>query len=235
MPAETTPDDVFHTYLDAWRLGLKSLAIYRDGSKLQQPLNVKDGKALAASVPETPPEGATRPARRKLPDERQSLTHKFSIAGFDGYITVGMYEDGSQGEIFITMAKQGSVISGLMDSFALAVSIALQYGVPLSVLVDKFAHVRFEPSGYSSNPAIVYAKSIPDYVFRWLAQKFLPAEERADQPSTPDLEDASVGPAQNDLFQGQEDAPPCSNCGFVMVRSGSCYKCQNCGSTSGCS
>ena len=238
MPAESTVDDVMKTYLDAWRMGLKSIALYRDGSKKAQPVNLSKDKAGAGV--ETKPDDAMWMQRRRLPDERQSITHKFSIAGLDGYITVGMYEDGRPGEIFITMAKQGSVISGLMDSFATSISIALQYGVPVRVLVDKFTHVRFEPSGFSTNPAIGYAKSIVDYVFRWMALKFLTPGERAERPSQ-DLEDAShadmlgVGPAQNDLFQGQQDAPPCSSCGFVMVRSGSCYKCMNCGSTSGCS
>jgi ribonucleoside-diphosphate reductase alpha chain len=236
MPNESTVEDVLRTYVDAWRMGLKAIAIYRDGSKKAQPVVLsKDGQQQGAAD-EQRPDDATWIERRRLPDERSSITHKFSIAGLDGYITVGMYEDGRPGEIFVTIAKQGSVISGLMDSFATSISIALQYGVPLSVLVDKFSHVRFEPSGFSTNPAIGYAKSIVDYVFRWLSLKFLTPAERAEHP-TPDLEEASVvtGPRQKDLFQGQEDAPPCSNCGFVMVRSGACYKCMNCGSTSGCS
>jgi len=223
--------------MDAWRMGLKAIAIYRDGSKKQQPVNVGGKKGEDAMSALGLPVSRER---RKLPDERQSITHKFSIAGLDGYITVGMYEDGSPGEIFVTMAKQGSVISGLMDSFATSISIALQYGVPLDVLVDKFSHVRFEPSGFSTNPQIGYAKSIVDYIFRWLATKFLKPEARHDSdPATPDLEasarDVPSGPSQNDLFQGQEDAPPCPSCGWVMVRSGSCYKCLNCGGTSGCS
>ncbi len=241
MPADATVEDVMKTYMDAWRLGLKAIAIYRDGSKKAQPLVTRGNGsgAQAAKGPSQAPTAPPRPVRRKLPDERQSITHKFSIAGLDGYITVGMYEDGTPGEIFVTMAKQGSVISGLMDCFATSVSIALQYGVPLRVLVEKFSHVRFEPSGYSSNPQIGYAKSIVDYIFRWLGYKFLPEEAPDLHNGTPDLEatatDRSPGPAQTDLFQGQEDAPPCSVCGFIMVRSGSCYKCQNCGSTSGCS
>ena len=237
LPNSSTVEDVERAYRDAWRLGLKAIAIYRDGSKKHQPLNIS-----RKSAEEPGPVGAlVKRERRKLPDERNSITHKFSIAGLDGYITVGMYEDGTPGEIFVTMAKQGSVISGLMDSFATAVSIALQYGVPLEVLVDKFSHVRFEPSGFSTNPQIGYAKSIVDYIFRWLAIKFLKPEARrsVSEQATPDLEDSArdlpVGPAQNDLFQGQEDAPPCPSCGFVMVRNGACYKCLNCGGTSGCS
>lgn len=223
MPNHATIDDVKDTFMKAWKLGLKAISIYRDGSKTYQPV-------VTSSKPPI-----ITPHRRRLPDERKSITHKFSIAGHEGYITVGMYDDGSPGEIFIVMAKQGSVISGLMDAFATAISIALQYGVPLKVLVDKFAHVRFEPSGYSSNPAIGYAKSIIDYIFRYLALKFLPPEERPINGS-PDLEEGDGNLAkQSDLFQNQEDAPPCQSCGFIMVRSGSCYRCLNCGSTSGCS
>jgi ribonucleoside-diphosphate reductase alpha chain len=242
MPGESTVKDVLDTYMDAWRMGLKAIAIYRDGAKKAQPVVTKKADepaaAPAAAIVET-----RKPYRRRLPDERLSLTHKFSIAGLDGYITVGMYHDGKPGEIFITVAKQGSVINGLMDAFATSVSIALQYGVPLEVLVGKFAHVRFEPAGYSSNPAIGYAKSIVDYVFRWLESKFL--EGKVDAPPSaepPDLE-ANAGvvpetphqPGLPGLFQNQEDAPPCPTCGFVMVRSGACYKCTNCGATSGCS
>lgn len=240
MPGESTVQDVLDTYMDAWRMGLKAIAIYRDGAKKAQPVVTKKAEAPEAANGKVVEAGPPKPYRRRLPDERLSLTHKFSIAGLDGYITVGMYHDGKPGEIFITVAKQGSVINGLMDAFATSVSIALQYGVPLEVLVGKFAHVRFEPAGYSSNPAIGYAKSIVDYVFRWLESKFL--EGRDGVPTVnepPDLE-ASSGvvrqtPHQPGLFQNQEDAPPCPTCGFVMVRSGACYKCTNCGATSGCS
>jgi len=238
MPNSATMDDILNTYLDAWRMGLKAIAIYRDGSKTQ-PVNTTKAKQNTV-VEEAAAEPVWHPQRRRLPDERRAITHKFSIAGHDGYITCGMYDDGSPGEIFVVMAKQGSVISGLMDAFATSISMVLQYGVPLQVLVDKFSHVRFEPSGFSSNPAIGYAKSIVDYIFRWMALKFLPPEKRMVDPKTPDLEEVArdateTDAAQADLFQGQGDAPPCSSCGFVMVRSGSCYKCQNCGATSGCS
>jgi ribonucleoside-diphosphate reductase alpha chain len=228
MPSDATIEDVERIFMMAWKLGLKAIAIYRDGSKKAQPVVTKPEKADMKLE-------HWEPVRRKLPDERQSLTHKFSIAGLDGYITVGMYEDGTPGEIFITIAKQGSVISGLMDCFATAISIALQYGVPLKVLAEKFAHVRFEPSGYSSNPQIGYAKSIVDYIFRWLALKFL--TEKINGSKEIDLEATlkKPEPMQVDLFHNQEDAPPCSVCGFIMVRSGSCYKCPNCGATSGCS
>jgi ribonucleoside-diphosphate reductase alpha chain len=240
LPTTATVEDVYRTYIDAWQMGLKAVAIYRDGSKTQQPVSTskdaKGGNGKAEEAIGTAP----KPVRTRLADERQSITHKFTIGGLDGYITVGMYEDHTPGEIFITMAKQGSVISGLMDSFATSISIALQYGVPLKVLVDKFSHVRFEPNGYSTNPQIGYAKSIVDYVFRWLELKFLPNDQKDSADSmVPDLEAregvVAPSPAQDDLFTPQLDAPPCSACGFIMVRSGSCYKCQNCGATSGCS
>jgi ribonucleoside-diphosphate reductase alpha chain len=262
MPAEATVDEVGEAYLTAWKLGLKAVAIYRDGSKRTQPLNTgksKEEKAadnVAAAAIAAADE--MRVKRRKLPDERNSITHKFDIAGHEGYITVGMYEDGSPGEIFVMMSKQGSTISGLMDSFATAISYALQYGVPLQFLVDKFAHMRFEPSGFSKNPQIPYAKSIVDYLFRWMASKFLDEEAKrevgiieADRsleskttgavtsapialaiaPSLRDGKDSGMRQA----FINQADAPPCPDCGSIMVRNGSCYKCMNCGSTSGCS
>ena len=165
--------DIANAYLESWRLGLKAVAVYRDGCKRSQPLSTSKEplEAKAGDAPEP------RPARRKLPDERRSITHKVSIAGHEGYITVGMYEDGTPGEIFLVMAKEGSTISGLMDAFATSISMALQYGVPLEALVEKFSHVRFEPSGFTKNPEIPFAKSITDYIFRWLAAKFLSPED----------------------------------------------------------
>src|SRR5881398_72664 len=176
MPTDVTVDEIMQAYTESWRLGLKAVAVYRDGSKRTQPLNTskEEKKAAAAEAKET------RPFRRKLPDERRSITHKFDIAGHEGYITAGMYEDAQPGEIFITMSKEGSTISGLMDSFATAISMALQYGVPLRVLVDKFSHMRFEPSGFTKNPDIPIAKSIMDYIFRWLASKFLDREAQQE-------------------------------------------------------
>ena len=178
MPTDVSVDEIMHAYTESWKLGLKAVAIYRDGSKRTQPLNTskdKEEKKVAAV------EGKeSRPLRRKLPDERRSFTHKFDIAGHEGYITAGMYEDGQPGEIFITMSKEGSTISGLMDSFATAISMALQYGVPLRVLVDKFSHMRFEPSGFTKNPDIPMAKSIMDYIFRWLAIKFLDGDAQQE-------------------------------------------------------
>ena len=176
-----------------------------------------------------------RTPRRKLPDERESITHKFSIGGYEGYITVGMYEDGSPGEIFITMAKGGSTISGLMDSLALAISLTLKYGVPLKFLVEKFAHVRFEPSGWTGNRQIPYAKSIVDYIFRWLGLKFLGQEYgMADGGQSAGASAIEMGGNPNLLFgSASADAPLCSECGSIMSKNGSCYKCGNCGGTSG--
>src|SRR6266545_4256254 len=179
MPTDATVEDIMHAYTESWTLGLKAVAIYRDGSKRTQPLNTSRDKKdeNKAEVAES---NEARPLRRKLPDERRSITHKFDIAGHEGYITAGTYEDGQPGEIFITMSKEGSTISGLMDSFATAISMALQYGVPLRVLVDKFSHMRFEPSGFTKNPDIPMAKSIMDYIFRWLATKFLDGDAQQE-------------------------------------------------------
>jgi ribonucleoside-diphosphate reductase alpha chain len=257
MPSTATPQDVETAYLEAWKLGLKAIAVYRDGCKRSQPLNTKSEDGAPA---EAQPE---RLARRRLPDERRSITHKFSIGGHEGYMTVGMYDDGTPGELFVTMAKEGSVVSGLMDNFATMISMALQYGVPLKVLADKFSHTRFEPSGFTGNPEIPIAKSITDYIFRWLALKFLPAEPgAATQPYLPGVEPAPPRRAAqktiearpvpvaadaakangvngvsgtNGAAERQTDAPPCPTCGSITVRNGACYKCTNCGSTTGCS
>ena len=316
VPSDVSVDEIAEAYLQSWKLGLKAVAIYRDGCKRSQPLSTsKDQTKVrveAAPGVGVVVEGQPRAVRRRLPDERRAITHKFSIAGHDGYVTVGMYEDGQPGEIFLVMAKEGSVVSGLMDCFATAVSMALQYGVPLQVLVDKFSHVRFEPSGFTNNPEIPIAKSIVDYIFRWLASKFLAKdqqraigvhvkEEESGQgtgmpgshgpgapggasstepgsgpralpislvsgpisgpaassrvvttgPSTTSPSprgtspgtggQGSVGAAATDpsrsmfAFRPDEDAPPCPDCGSIMVRNGACYKCLNCGATSGCS
>ena len=179
-------------------------------------------------------------AEMRLPDERKSITHKFSVGGHEGYLTVGMYENGDPGEIFIVMAKEGSSVSGLVDSIATLTSIALQYGVPLSVLVNKFSHTRFEPSGFTNNQDIPIAKSIMDYVFRWLALKFMPSdkpEQKEEKDANPKLLTLMSKMEKNEkqTFDVQSDAPSCPTCGGIMVRNGSCYKCLNCGSTSGCS
>jgi len=250
MPEETTVDEIQEAYLEGWRLGLKAVAIYRDGCKRSQPLSTKmDSRAANESDAALAPSAAApvvsdRPIRHKLPDERRALTHKFSINGHEGYITVGLYDSGQPGEIFLTMAKEGSTISGLMDAFATSISLALQYGVPLKALVDKFSHMRYEPSGFTKNPEIPIAKSITDYIFRWLASRFLSTDEKravgvimAELPTATPTEPAPGGDATGVKFTVDvgTDAPSCHECGAIMVRNGSCYKCNNCGSTSGCS
>ncbi|HLQ76233.1 MAG TPA: vitamin B12-dependent ribonucleotide reductase, partial [Terriglobia bacterium] len=251
LPSEVTVEEIEKAYIEGWRLGLKAVAIYRDGSKRTQPLSTSAKDAKSGKEVEG------RPVRRHLPVERHSITHKFGVAGHEGYLTIGMYEDGAPGEIFIVMAKEGSTLSGVMDSFATTCSMALQYGVPLKVLVDKFSHTRFEPSGFTSNPQVPYAKSVMDYIFRYLASKFLPVEEaRAlgvqvdEAPLTAltvptAMNRASVAapaakssqPAMKGALVDiqDRDAPACFECGSLMVRNGACYKCLNCGSTSGCS
>jgi ribonucleoside-diphosphate reductase alpha chain len=256
MPEEATAQDISEAYMEAWKGGVKAIAIYRDGSKRSQPLSTsKEDRGAKASVA---PKGAPVAKRRRLPDERQSITHKFSVAGHDGYLTVGMYEDGTPGEIFIVMAKAGSTLSGVMDSFATAVSLGLQHGVPLRLLVGKFSHIRFEPHGFTKNPDIPIAKSIVDYIFRWLGIKFLgeaPASAQHEEAKEDPLEARGVQPVaevQLKLINGgangmskrdpndersfvtQSDAPPCTECGAIMVRRGACYSCLNCGATSGC-
>src|SRR6202051_3108082 len=176
VPKEATVDEITQAYIQAWKLGAKAISIYRDGSKRMQPLNTSKDKTPAEIAQQAAAQLVTRPVRRKLPDERQAITHKFDIQGHEGYITVGLFEDHQPGEIFLVMAKEGSTISGFADAFAQAISYALQYGVPLQVLVDKFSYVRFEPSGMTKNPEIRFAKSIVDYIFRWLATKFLSPE-----------------------------------------------------------
>ena len=352
MPEAATAEEIERVYLEGWKLGLKAIAIYRDNSKRSQPLSTgkKTGDAGAESVDSEEVEKLRKqlakaqveaglPHRRRLPAERSAVTHKFDIAGHEGYITVGLYPDGQPGEIFLKMAKEGSTVSGLMDTFATTVSVALQYGVPLKDLVNKFAHVRFEPSGFTGNQEIPIAKSIVDYIFRWLGSRFLSPDDKvnlglidrtavvADVPaSSPgSATDPSGGPCPAGLsadappapyavanggspvdppaatdtdapkatavsartaeapkpaseplaviatngslgnghaangngkasngnggsspvtlsfgntkvsFQTQADAPSCAECGSIMVRNGSCYKCLNCGSTSGCS
>ena len=252
VPKEATVDEITQAYVQAWKLGAKAVSIYRDGSKRTQPLNTSKDKTAAEIAQQAAASMVTGPVRRKLPDERQAITHKFDIQGHEGYITVGLFENGQPGEIFLVMAKEGSTISGFADAFAQAISYALQYGVPLQALVDKFSHVRFEPSGMTRNPEIRFAKSIVDYIFRWMASKFLSPEaqyhagvngreldEAAPAPAAAPAEAAAAPKAStagslHSTIQNQEDAPPCSTCGSIMIRSGACYKCSNCGNTSGC-
>jgi ribonucleoside-diphosphate reductase alpha chain len=332
MPESATSEDIEDVYVQGWKLGLKAIAIYRDGSKRSQPLSTgkkkdKDAEANIPSAGDAPVlalTGEPKPYRRRLPDERRAVTHKFQVSGHEGYITVGLYPDGQPGEIFLRMAKEGSTVSGLMDSLATMTSIALQYGVPLRDLVNKFAHVRFEPSGFTGNAEVPIAKSIVDYVFRWMGSRFLPKDDRdalgiiggeivaetptgsatsptiaapfgealdstvAASPPAPSPSSGGVGgdrPAPAPLqpavaqvevddarprastptttgngngqhtggsngngavlvslasgpkmaFSVSADSPSCMDCGSIMVRSGSCYKCLNCGATSGCS
>ncbi|MFN2446386.1 MAG: vitamin B12-dependent ribonucleotide reductase [Vicinamibacterales bacterium] len=273
VPKDATVDEIEQAYIESWRLGAKAISIYRDGSKRTQPLNTSRGASSSTGALAAGSEAGTSkaavdaavaaalasraPVRRKLPDERQAITHKFDISGHEGYITVGLFEDGQPGEIFLVMAKEGSTISGFADAFAQAISYALQYGVPLQVLVDKFSHVRFEPSGMTKNAEVRFAKSIVDYIFRWMASKFLSPEAqfRAGVNNRDEvMEEHGNGHGENGrtdvqppvnpapkpatssfaAIQNQEDAPPCSTCGSIMVRSGACYKCGNCGTTSGC-
>jgi ribonucleoside-diphosphate reductase alpha chain len=305
LPPDCTVEDIEDAYLEAWRLGLKAIAVYRDGCKRTQPLSTSAAQAssngaaepksavIAAAavvvagdqvlgqlsaeerrIVETMRSRGRRPAgpppamRYKLADERRSLTHKFSIAGHEGYITVGLYADGNPGEIFIRMAKEGSVIAGLMDSFATAISLALQHGVPMTILCEKFKGTRFEPSGFTGNMEVPMATSIMDYLFRWLAVRFMgdeshPAARAAagqlDLPGVPVLVeegDVDAAEASGEIkilpqpsvpkivvekpgaprgFVSETDAPPCHECGTLMVRNGACHKCPNCGATSGCS
>ncbi len=323
MPERASAEDIEDVYMQGWKLGLKAIAIYRDGSKRSQPLSTgkKKEASAEATIPtagEAPVPGLTgepKPYRRRLPDERRAVTHKYQVAGHEGYITVGLYPDGQPGEIFLRMAKEGSTVSGLMDTLATMTSIALQYGVPLRDLVNKFTHVRFEPSGFTGNPEVPIAKSIVDYIFRWMGSRFLDKDDRnalgilggevvAQVPGTathlsavldhPDesttetdstvaaslpapstssggeggvrplslapvarvgeaatpasngngnghtngsngLAKAALGAAQPVAFSVSADSPSCMDCGSIMVRNGSCYKCLNCGSTSGCS
>jgi ribonucleoside-diphosphate reductase alpha chain len=351
MPEHSTAAEIAQVYIDGWKLGLKAIAVYRDNSKRSQPLNTKKegGTDAASAAPASvSPEVQTvyKPLRRRLPDERASITHKFNVGGHEGYLTIGLYEDGTPGEIFLRMAKEGSTISGLMDSFATAVSLALQYGVPLKDLVNKFSHLRFEPAGFTTNRDIPMAKSLVDYIFRYMATKFMNRDEQdvvgivnrqlslseatvsgvapvdaapspagatasgTPSPARPTTSDSAPGrsaegsgdpaasaqlesgtegagpeapvepassdegaagsaapdsnPAPNGLLDGLKivaqnasaaeksreerlsvgqapvvfdtaDSPACTECGSIMVRNGSCYKCINCGATSGCS
>jgi len=255
VPTQITAEEIAETYHQAWKLGLKAIAVYRDGCKRSQPLNTSF-KSMQDTTKQAAPDVVAKPYRRKLPDERRAITHKFSIAGHEGYITAGLYEDGTPGEIFLVMSKEGTVVSGLMDSYATAISMALQYGVPLKVLINKFSHTRFEPSGITNNRDIPFAKSIVDYIFRWMASKFMSPEDQYEagvlnrNATTSTVTNAPVTTTEQTaaIMAGatvdrqepwsiklQEDAPPCTDCGSMMIRNGVCYKCVNCGTTSGCS
>jgi ribonucleoside-diphosphate reductase alpha chain len=281
MPEDSTIEEISNAYVESWKLGLKAVAIYRDNSKRSQPLNAggkkeekKEEKVAATEIVTASPaqlesrqpmqrELFARAQREKMPVERASITHKFSVGGHEGYVTVGMYEDGRPGEVFVKMSKEGSTLSGVMDGLALTLSMGLQYGVPLKVLVDKLVNTRFEPSGITANPNIRFVSSVLDYLARWLGSKFISADY-LKQNGTPAEVAAAIMPAQplpplprlQTLFpaiaptpatsqqeppvskspsNAHEGAPTCSECGMLMVPNGACYKCENCGSTSGCS
>ena len=246
VPEDASVDDIFDIYVQAWRLGLKAVAVYRDNSKRSQPLATNKDKQSGPQKAETNEAPEWKPWRRPLPVERAAITHKFAVGGHEGYITVGLYDDGTPGELFITMSKEGSTISGLMDTIATSISLALQYGVPVRVLVDRFSHMRFEPSGFTGNPNIPIAKSIVDYIFRWIGQKFMKTEEAVDSTMSTRAEKALQAamnqnqmslPMENrekEIFRTQADAPPCPQCGSITVRAGACYACNNCGATTGC-
>src|SRR6266436_3091173 len=266
MPEESTIGDISQAYLLSWKMGLKAVAIYRDNSKRSQPLSAAgkkdDKKAEALTIAEVTVLPVTteaepvqrelfpRTQREKMPVERDSVTHKFSVGGHEGYITVGKYDDGRVGEVFIKMAKEGSTLSGIMDGFALTMSLGLQYGVPLKVFVDKLLNTRFEPSGITANPNIRFVSSVLDYIARWLGGRFISSDylklngEALASPIAATVPAPAIlaaltslpaGVAAPKLTNAHEGAPTCSECGMLMVPNGACYKCENCGSTSGCS
>jgi len=256
MPEESTVENISKAYIESWKLGLKAVAIYRDNSKRSQPLSAAKSEDKKAEV--APASGAAEPVQRelfgrqqreKMPVERASVTHKFSVGGHEGYITVGMYEDGRPGEVFIKMAKEGSTLSGIMDGLAMTISLGLQYGVPLKVFVDKLLNTRFEPSGITPNPNIRFVSSVLDYIARWLGGRFISSDYLKLNGGTAHSENAGAAvpapailsalasiPASAAVMKptnAHEGAPTCSECGMLMVPNGACYKCENCGSTSG--
>jgi ribonucleoside-diphosphate reductase alpha chain len=251
LPETATVEEVSGLFADAWKLGVKAIAIYRDNCKVAQPLSKKGGAEAAAPPP------APKEERRRLPDDRTEIGRKFKVGDYEGYIHVGLYDDGTPGDIFVDIAKEGTTLAGLMNSFMIAVSLGLQYGVPLEVYVSKFAHMRFEPSGITNDADIRVAKSIVDYVFRWMGKRFLDTDKQAElgimSPEVKarlaqahsvlegngDLAEADDAPAsppgQTALFNAWEDAVECAKCGGRMVRTGSCYTCRDCGQNTGCS
>src|SRR5437764_975708 len=256
LPETVSVDEVSGLLLDAWKLGVKAIAIYRDNCKVAQPLSGKADASqtlpVGAPAVSAPPVPLTQ--RRRLPEERTEVGRKFRVGDHEGYIHVGLYDDGTPGDIFVDIAKEGTALAGLMNCFMIAVSIGLQYGVPLEVWVSKFAHMRFEPSGMTNDADIRIAKSIPDYVFRWMGKKFLDVEQQEEvgilspevrarlaQSYSSEEKPADAGvseaapPGQTALFNNWEDAVECAKCGGRMVRTGSCYTCRDCGTNTGCS
>src|SRR6184192_2591043 len=250
LPETVTVDEVAQLFRESWQLGVKAIAIYRDNCKVAQPLSgKKDGGAQATLASALPPAPLTQ--RRRLPEDRVEVGRKFRVGEYEGYIHVGLYEDGTPGDIFVDIAKEGTTLAGLMNSIMISVSLGLQYGVPLEVYVSKFAHMRFEPSGMTNDADIRVAKSIVDYVFRWMGKKFLTADQQEEigilspevrarlsaayasgAPALPEIEHPT--PGQTALFNAHEDAIECSRCGGRMVRAGTCYTCRDCGTSTGC-
>jgi ribonucleoside-diphosphate reductase alpha chain len=255
MPESAVIDDVAQLYEDAWRLGVKAVAIYREGSKVAQPLSGKSDKTAVA----LPPIGTlvAAPQRHRLPDERTEIGRKFRVGDYEGYIHVGVYDNDTPGDVFVDIAKEGTTLAGLMNAFMIAISLGLQYGVPLEVFVSKYANMRFDPSGPTNDADIRIAKSLPDYIFRWLGKRFLSVDQQeelgilsaevrarmaqtytnggtAGQGGDPELVEA-LPPGQKALFNNWEDAVECARCGGRMVRTGSCYTCRDCGTNTGCS
>jgi ribonucleoside-diphosphate reductase alpha chain len=271
VPEDVTVEDVEQLHIDAWKLGLKAVAIYRDNCKVAQPLSTAKKEPAAKQLPAIGDQIALdaaqleqlvrQPIREKLPRKRNSKTLSFRVADCHGYVTVGEYDDGRPGEIFLRVAKQGSTLSGIMDAFAISVSHGLQYGVPLKAFVEMYTNMRFEPAGMTDDPDIRFASSLVDYIFRRLAVEYLPYDERAElgiltieertQPTLPGVEEAAtptsagseiipdpappIVAAEPAVEVTAKDAPYCFSCGNVMQRAGSCYVCTSCGTTSGCS
>ncbi len=256
LPEETTVDEIAQLFVESWQLGVKAIAIYRDNCKVAQPLSGKADAGATTLAPVTGVAGAL-PKRRRLPDDRVEVGRKFKVGEYEGYIHVGLFDDGTPGDIFVDIAKEGTTLAGLMNSFMISVSLGLQYGVPLEVYVSKFSHMRFEPSGMTNDADIRVAKSIVDYIFRWMGKKFLSTDQQEEAGIlTPEVkarlaaaysdagEEAvstiaaitdAPPPGQTALFNQWEDAVECARCGGRMVRTGSCYTCRDCGTNTGCS
>jgi ribonucleoside-diphosphate reductase alpha chain len=252
LPETATIDEVSELLVEAWQLGVKAIAIYRDNCKVAQPLSGSKDRSAASPLLAPVAPGA-HPQRRRLPDDRVEVGRKFKVGEYEGYIHVGLFEDGTPGDIFVDIAKEGTTLAGLMNSFMISVSLGLQYGVPLEVYVSKFSHMRFEPSGMTNDPDIRVAKSIVDYIFRWMGKKFLTTDQQEEAGIlTPEvkarlaaaysvLEGTEGGEApeaaprgQTALFNSHEDAIECSRCGGRMIRAGTCYTCRDCGTSTGC-
>jgi ribonucleoside-diphosphate reductase alpha chain len=252
MPEESTVDDISHLLVESWQLGVKAIAIYRDNCKVAQPLSGKEKGGAAGTPTLLPPATHALPQRRRVPEDRTEIGRKFRVGDYEGYIHVGLFEDGTPGDIFVDIAKDGTTLQGLMNSLMISVSMGLQYGVPPEVYVSKLSHMRFEPSGLTNDVDIRTAKSIVDYIFRWFGKKFLTSEQQeevgiltpevkarlaaayaAGEPSATPSEAAPTG--QTALFNQWEDAVECARCGGRMVRTGSCYTCRDCGTNTGCS